>query len=80
MRWRDCDTAERSDYVERRGLESWNDPETAWGDRGSEDAADTLAWGLIEDPIVDMLPDGPLAQRNNAFRMLTGIDSPRISA
>lgn len=70
--------AERSDYVARRGLESWNDPETAWGDRGSEDAANTLAWGLVDDPIVDMLPDGPLAERNEGFRILTGIDSPRI--
>ena len=72
--------AERSDYVARRGLESWNDPATAWGDRGSEDAANTLAWGLVDTPIVDMLPDGPLAERNDAFRILTGIDSPRISA
>jgi hypothetical protein len=70
---------ERSGYVEERGLESWNDPDTAWGDRGSEDAANTLAWGLVDDPISDMLPDGPLAQRNEAFRMLTGIDSPRIT-
>ena len=71
--------AERSDYVARRDLESWNDPATAWGDRGSEDAANTLAWGLVDTPIVDMLPDGPIAERNEGFRILTGIDSPRIS-
>lgn len=69
---------ERAEFVEQRGMESWNDPETSWRYRGSEDAANTLAWGLVEDPIDGMLPDGPLAQKNQAFRLLTGIDSPRI--
>jgi hypothetical protein len=70
---------EMSRYVEERAMESWNDSDTAWGDRGSEDAANTLAWGLVDDPISNMLPDGPLAQLNEAFRMLTGFDSPRIT-
>ena len=30
---------EMLEYVEEREMESWNDPETAWGIRGSEDAA-----------------------------------------
>ena len=72
--------AERTEYVEQQGLESWNDPETPWRARGSEDAANTLAWGLVDDPIRGMTPDGPLARKNEAFRVLTGIDTPRISA
>ncbi len=71
--------AERTEYVEQRGMESWNDPETPWRERGSEDVANTLAWGLVDDPIRGMIPDGPLAQKNEAFRVLTGIDTPRIS-
>jgi hypothetical protein len=70
--------AERAEYVEQRGMESWNDPETPWRARGSEDAANTLAWGLVDDPISEMIPGGPLAQKNDAFRLLTGSDSPRI--
>ena len=69
---------ERSNYVEQRGMESWNDPETPWRVRGSEDAANTLAWGLVDEPIRGMTPGGPLAQKTDAFRLLTGIDSPRI--
>ena len=71
--------SERAEYVEQRGMESWNDPETPWRARGSEDAANTLAWGLIDDPIRGMMPDGPLAQKNEAFKLLTGVDSPRIT-
>ncbi len=71
--------SERVDYVERRGMESWNDPDTPWRARGSEDAANTLAWGLVDDPIRGMTPDGPLAQKNLAFRLLTGFDSPRLT-
>lgn len=70
---------QRSDYVERRGLESWNDPQTAWNARGSEDAAKVLAWGLVDDPISEMMAGGPLARMNDAFRVLTGNDSPRIT-
>jgi hypothetical protein len=71
--------SERVEYVEQRGMESWNDPDTSWRARGSEDAANTLAWGLVDDPIRGMAPDGPLAQKNLAFRLLTGVDSPRIA-
>ena len=71
-------TSERSAYVKQRGMESWNDSDTRWGARGSEDAANTLAWGLVDDPIRGMMEDGPIAERNRAFRLLAGIDSPRI--
>ena len=71
--------SERAEYVGQRGMESWSDPETPWRARGSEDAANTLAWGLIDDPIRGMTPDGPLAQKNEAFNLLTGFDSPRIT-
>lgn len=70
---------QRAAYVEQRGMESWADPNTPWLAKGSEDAADTLAWGLLETPIRGMSPGGPLEERNEAFRLLTGIDSPRIS-
>lgn len=70
--------ADRAAYVEARGLESWNDPETPWRARGSEDAANTLAWGLLDTPIRGMPSTGLLVERNRAFVLLTGIDSPRI--
>ena len=69
---------DKSVYTQRQGLESWNNAHTAWADRGSEDAANTLAWGLLDEPITFLTADGPLAQRNEAFLLLTGIDSPRV--
>ena len=70
---------DRTAFVEFRGLESWNDPETSWRARASEDAANTLAWGLLETPIRHISPTGSLAERSQAFRLLTGFASPRIS-
>ena len=69
---------DRVSYVQHRGLESWNDPGTQWSARGSEDAANTLAWGLLDTPIRVVSSSGPLAERSEAFRFLTGAYSPRI--
>jgi len=69
---------ERAAYVEHQGLVSWNDSETRWRDRGSEDAANTLAWGLLATPLRNMPSEGPLAEKAEAFRLLTGLDPPRI--
>lgn len=69
---------ERDAFVTAGGYESWNHPDTAWGDRGSEHAADAIAWGLMEEPQMMVTADGPIAQINADFRMLTGVDSPRI--
>lgn len=71
--------ADRASYVRHRGLESWNDPETPWRDRGSEHAANTMAWGLSGTPLRGMPTDGPLAERNAAFQFLTGMTTPRLS-
>ncbi len=70
--------ADQNAYVEHQGLASWNDPETRWRDRGSEDAANTLAWGFLTMPIRGMPSDGPLAEKAEAFRLLTGLSAPRI--
>jgi len=69
---------DRVAYVEHRRMESWNDPGTQWSSRGSEDAANTLAWGLLDTPVRVVSSSGPLAERSEAFRFLTGAYSPRI--
>ena len=70
--------AQRSEYVAIGDFGSWDEPETPWFDRGSEDAADTIAWALLEEPITSASPDGPIARRNAAFVFLTGSDAPRM--
>ena len=74
-------TAQETDaYTTHWGFGSWNARGTAWSDRGSEDAANVLAWGLDPQTISGaLLPDGPLAKRAEAFQMLTGIETPRLN-
>lgn len=69
---------EEAAFVTAGGFESWNDPETAWSDRGMEDAAETIAWALLEHPIQMPTSGGPIAERNAAYRLLTGSDAPRL--
>ena len=69
---------ERAAFVAAGGFESWNAAETAWLDRGSEHAADAIAWGLLDEPQAMFTEDGPIAQKNAEFRLLTGSDAPRF--
>jgi len=70
--------AQQAGYVFAAGLESWNHPDSAWARRGFEHAADTIAWAMLEEPITLLTPDGPIAQRNAAYHLLTGDDAPRL--
>ncbi len=72
----DLDEATRDAYVAFRGLESWNDPDTPWLRRGSEDAADTVAWALQAPPLSGFIPDGLISQNHEAYRLLTGSTAP----
>jgi len=69
---------QRLEYSRRWGLESWHDPDTPWQLRGAEHAADTIAWGLLDEPVGCHLPNGPIAHRLQAFRQLTAVDSQRV--
>lgn len=76
---RNLDADRRAAYVAAQGLESWNDAETAWAQRGFEHAADSIAWALLEEPIRMLTPDGPIAQRAEVYQMLTGFEVPRMT-
>ena len=69
---------QRLQFTKHWGLETWNDAGTTWRVRGAEDAADTIAWGLLEERVGCHLPDGPITHRLQAFRQLTGVDSKRV--
>lgn len=70
--------SQRSEYVSAGGFGSWDDPETPWSEKGSEDAADTISWALLEESIAAITPDGPIAQRDAAYLLLTGSHAPRL--
>ncbi len=72
--------AQRSEYVTVGGFGSWDDPDTPWSNKGSEDAADTIAWALLDEPITTFSADGPIARRAAAYLLLTGNHAPRIPA
>ncbi len=49
-------------FADYRGLEAWNDKNLAWEDRGTEHAAEIIAWALLDEPNhvrwVEQEPDG----------------------
>lgn len=68
----------RAGYINAQKLETWSDAGIPRDSRGSEHAADTIAWGLLPRPLGSFSPDGPLARRQEAFCQLTGVAPPRI--
>lgn len=68
---------ERDAFVAGRGCQSWNDPETAWEHRGSEHAAEVIAWALMDRELrMITLRDRDPADLGVAFQFLTGIRPP----
>lgn len=39
-------------WTERRDLETWNSHDDAWWQRGQEQAAEIVAWGLVDQPML----------------------------
>ena len=73
--YRQLDEADRRAFVEHRHLDGWADGHLEWEDRGTEHAAEVIAWGLnARCSATNMLvgeSDGSLA---DAFKHLTGLD------
>jgi hypothetical protein len=69
------DDSIRADYLELVGLQRWSDPQDPWEERGVEIAAETIAYGLMDEPI-ERHPefDADRAERFDGFRILTGSD------
>ena len=66
--------ADRRKFLERRGLEHWDEP-ARWDRRGAEHAAEIIAWGLLEEEkrVLKVSPNGR-ASLVEGFRFLTGVD------
>jgi hypothetical protein len=63
----------RNRLLDLSGRETWDDPGAPWHLRGSEYAAEVLAWGLL-DELVPMvrIGDPPCSELTEAFELLTG--------
>ena len=57
----------RERFMELRGTSEWSSHEVPWSERGVEDLAQIVTWGLYECPI---LTDA--AGKEKAFRLVTG--------
>jgi hypothetical protein len=66
----DDDTRRR--YMELRGLEAWNDSSVPWKQRGIEDLAETVVWGL--GCIDDSSMSSHDLDRARAFGLITKIE------
>jgi hypothetical protein len=60
-------------FLELRDLDRWNTAGDAWKERGIEQAAEIIAWGLGEGEILPLLPEpATTAELVAAFELLTG--------
>lgn len=72
---------QRSEFLQVRGLVSWDDDDLPWNRRGQEQAAEIIAWGLMHRPapiptsVGDCGPQHP-ADLASAFILLTGVAPP----
>lgn len=67
----------REEFIELRGLKGWSF-EVPYEERGSEHAAETVTWGLMDRPILFGSFDGatPWEVQFNGYVILTGIEPP----
>lgn len=64
--------ADRDAFVALQGLETWSSPEIAWKDRGTEQAADLIAWKLSDSThIPNHVWRGSVDLMENAYQTLT---------
>ena len=61
------------EFMRLRRIEAWDDRNLPWEERGSEQAAEIMAWGLGEGEIAPTLPDAPdPATLTRLYELLTG--------
>jgi hypothetical protein len=72
------DRATRNRFLDLRGLDIWHDNSMAWEEQGIEQAAEVIAWGLIdEDLLLTSIGETDPLQLAEAFELLTGKASLR---
>ncbi len=73
--WIDVNVSEATAaaFMNLRGADNWNDREQDWFDRGTEQAAEIVAIGLLDErPAFVNLRDASCASLTGGFELLTG--------
>lgn len=76
--YHNVDDSTRQAFMDRAGIDGWNDPEQPHPTRGVERAAFIIAWGSESQPI-QMISGGHYAEDLARYELLIGSPSPRIS-
>jgi hypothetical protein len=66
-------------FLRLRQLETWNDHDAGWEERGSEHAAEIIEWALAGQgggTELPSIPDNDPQQLAEAYRLLTGRPLP----
>jgi hypothetical protein len=67
------DIESRERFMAHTGATAWDDPAVPWHARGVEQAAETLAWGLMSEPTAaQACPESVCLRRAAGFATLTG--------
>ena len=71
--------ADKERFMKTQGLDSWNDHDVEWADRGAEHAAEAMAWALIDDPHhvewTRILPDGTEQVGHRVLTIGVGVET-----
>jgi hypothetical protein len=71
----------QQDFMDVIGSKEWQSPNVPWGDRGAEQAAEILAWGLMDQPLDLVRIGSPSCEvRLHAYSVLTGATSFQVCA
>jgi hypothetical protein len=75
------DDQDRAHFTGHVGLTTWFDPNAAWSDRAVEHAAETITWGLLDEPFAPIFIGRPSNfELTRDFRLLTGVAPLQPSA
>jgi hypothetical protein len=66
----------RERLLELRHLSTWNASTTDWDERGYEQGAEIMAWGLGTRILTAQIPDNRPEQLGAGFELLTGVAPP----
>lgn len=67
---------EQQAFLELRLLHTWNDWHSPWAERGSEQVAEVISWGIGEGVFTPLIPDNSPEELAAAYVTLTGRQPP----
>lgn len=71
------DELKQREFMSLMGSATWHDSNTRWFERGVEQAAEIIAWGLMDEPTTaGRIGNPPCETMMDGFRILTGIEPP----